>query len=397
MQSPSTRSSDLRRCPWALASAFAAAAAQAAFTPLTPLPAPRITASATAYPGGAFEVGNLRDGTVKTEYSSDSKGTGTFVEFEFEAPVRVGAFRHLDRNDPATITGSELVFADAGGSVVATVPVQHSGARGGETFCALPSPVTAQRVTWRVTKLGPQGYGTVGGAEIAFYSAGTPEAAPGQDTIEVRVLPIVDRAGDGLRQALRVTLNHLYAEAVEAVLRLDDAEPKSLGLLPGRQTLDLPVPAVTAETTTTLALEVAGQTVARAALRRTPVRPLTVYVLPHSHTDIGYTEIQTEIEDKQVQNLIRGMAIARRTADYPPGARFVWNVEELWAADLYLRRLGQAQREEFIASRPGGTGRAQRDVPERTDRPLPPRGAGPALPPGDATRRGRRACRWTQP
>jgi hypothetical protein len=99
-----------------------------------------------------------------------------------------------------------------------------------------------------------------------------------------------------------------------------------------------------------MALDVAGQPVVQTELRRQPVRPLTVYVLPHSHTDIGYTEIQTEIEDKQVQNLIAGMAIAKRTADYPPGARFVWNVEVLWAADLYLRRLGEAQRVDFLSA-----------------------------------------------
>jgi len=77
-----------------------------------------------------------------------------------------------------------------------------------------------------------------------------------------------------------------------------------------------------------------------------PVRRLTVYILPHSHTDIGYTEIQTEIEDKQVNNLLKGIAYARQTAANPPGSRFVWNVEVLWAADLYLRRLNESQRQE---------------------------------------------------
>ena len=57
-----------------------------------------------------------------------------------------------------------------------------------------------------------------------------------------------------------------------------------------------------------------------------PVPKLTVYILPHSHTDIGYTEIQSAIEDRQVKNLVDGIAHARRTANYPEGARFVWNV-----------------------------------------------------------------------
>jgi len=79
-----------------------------------------------------------------------------------------------------------------------------------------------------------------------------------------------------------------------------------------------------------------------------PVRKLTVYILPHSHTDIGYTEIQTNIEIKQVNNLLQGIAYARKTKDYPEGSRFIWNVEVLWAADLYLQRMNEQQRKDFF-------------------------------------------------
>lgn len=332
------------------ASLLAASAGFADFTPLTPVPTPRLVASSPAYPGGAFEAAHILDGVPKTEYSSNARGTETFLELEFAAPTRVGAFRHVDRNDPATIAASELVFTDADGGVVATVPVSHVNQRGGETFFVLPSPATARRVKWRVTKVGPQGHGTVGGAELGFFLVGPTEPTPARDTVEVKQVPILRRDGTGRVQTLRVTVNHPYAEPAEAVLRLEGAEPRTLRLQPGRQTIELTAPAVAADAPVALALEVAGQLVVRTTLERRAVRPLTVHVLPHSHTDIGYTEIQTEIEDKQVQNLISGMAIARRTASYPPGARFVWNVEVAWAADLYLRRLGEAQRKEFLAA-----------------------------------------------
>lgn len=83
-----------------------------------------------------------------------------------------------------------------------------------------------------------------------------------------------------------------------------------------------------------VAIEAGGKTLAARAFTLKPQRKLTVYILPHSHTDIGYTEIQTRIEQKQVDNLLQGIAYARQTASYPEGARFVWNVEVLWAADL---------------------------------------------------------------
>jgi len=106
--------------------------------------------------------------------------------------------------------------------------------------------------------------------------------------------------------------------------------------------------AFTTPTKQQISVEVDGKTVASREIALRPVKKLTVYVTPHSHTDIGYTEIQTAIEKKQVQNLVDGMAAAKRTADYPPGARFVWNVEVLWAADLYLHRLNEQQKADFL-------------------------------------------------
>ncbi|MEJ2701003.1 MAG: hypothetical protein P8Z79_01030, partial [Sedimentisphaerales bacterium] len=106
--------------------------------------------------------------------------------------------------------------------------------------------------------------------------------------------------------------------------------------------------AVQSEAKRTVTVAVDGKTIASREVTLKPVRKLTVYITPHSHTDIGYTEIQTAIEKKQVQNLLDGIAAAKRTASYPEGARFVWNVEVLWAADLYLNRLDEQQRVMFL-------------------------------------------------
>lgn len=318
------------------------------FTSLIPLPAPHIMESANTYPNTNYRVAHLIDGDPKTEYSSDSKGTETFVEFRFPEVVNVGAFQHIDRNDPATIAASELIFMDDAGTIIKSISVMHDNHPKGQTGIVLPEPVKAQRVKWCVTQLGPQNYGTVGGAEITFFTAGPPEATPVQDTIEVKQLPVLHKSPSGPAQPLRVTLTHPYAESADAFLHLEGMKPYPLKLKFGAQTITIPTPVVAAKTMATIALEVAGKRLAKTDIYRLPVAPLTVYVLPHSHTDIGYTEIQTAIEDKQVQNLLTGMEAARRTADYPEGARFVWNVEVLWAADLFLRKLGEEAQQQFF-------------------------------------------------
>ncbi len=318
------------------------------FTRLVALPAPKIIASAEAYPGGGYEAANLTDGETRTEYSSAGKGTNTFVEFDFGAPTLIAGFRHVDRNDPAIVAASELVFSDAGGKVVATVPVAHANKRAGVTFVALPSAVTAQRARWRITEVGPQRHGTVGGAEIAFFTAAQPEPAPRGITLEAKAVPVVEKRKGAPVQPLHVTINYPYVEPLDAMVRVEGLDPQPLRLELGTHSFDAAIPAVQSKKTLKVSVEVARQTVVKSEAKLKPARHLVIYILPHSHVDIGYTELQTDVEKKQMRNLARALEIARATANYPEGARYKWNSEVLWAVESYLRQASPEQQREFI-------------------------------------------------
>ena len=153
-----------------------------------------------------------------------------------------------------------------------------------------------------------------------------------------------------MMQPVLVTLRHFGGEE-QASVQMEGAEPTRLALKSGEQTVELQTPAVSEETKQKVLLQVAGKVASAQIVTIKPVRKLTVYILPHSHTDIGYTEIQTAIENKQVNNLVEGIAYARQTASYPEGARFVWNVEVLWAADLYLQRLDDKANSRHFSRR----------------------------------------------
>ena len=129
------------------------------------------------------------------------------------------------------------------------------------------------------------------------------------------------REQDGrMVQPVLVTLRH-FGEDTDAVVRLQDGPATTLRLKSGLQEVELMAGAVETETKRQVMVEVDGKTVASREITLKPVKKLTVYIPPHSHTDIGYTEIQTDIEDKQVQNLVDGMAAAKRTAELSARAR----------------------------------------------------------------------------
>ncbi|MBN1851320.1 MAG: hypothetical protein JW829_01300 [Pirellulales bacterium] len=77
-------------------------------------------------------------------------------------------------------------------------------------------------------------------------------------------------------------------------------------------------------------------------------RTWDIYLLPHSHVDIGYTKLQTEVEQDHWRFLEQAIEMARNTANYPPGAQFKWNVEVLWAVESYLKQASPQQRQTLI-------------------------------------------------
>ncbi|MGL6179911.1 MAG: glycoside hydrolase family 38 C-terminal domain-containing protein [Tannerellaceae bacterium] len=66
------------------------------------------------------------------------------------------------------------------------------------------------------------------------------------------------------------------------------------------------------------------------------LRKWTVFIYPHSHVDIGYTNTQENVAIIHKRNLDTAMVLHEQTKDYPDGARFVWNTEVTWPVERYL-------------------------------------------------------------
>lgn len=318
----------------------------ASFTPLIPVAPPRPIIQNLA-PGSGFAVSNLFDGKLKTEYASHDEGTNTTVSFQFAGPTRITGLRHVDRNDPATIANSEMDFFDESGKKLLTAQIVHTNKKAGETLFMLPTPVTASRGTWRVTAQGNKGLFSLGGAELSFFTSRENDALPKLDTLDVRILPFLRRDGT---QPIQVEIEHHYLEPAQVSVRIAQQEAKTVKLSSGANKFEWAIPQVRSKQSVPVQVQFEGKSIISSNMAQVPVRAMTVYILPHSHTDIGYTEIQTAIEDKQVKNVVDGMAAAKRTANYPEGSRFIWNVEVGWAADLYLQRMSPQQRAEFLGA-----------------------------------------------
>ncbi|MCX7872073.1 MAG: glycoside hydrolase [Verrucomicrobiae bacterium] len=319
------------------------------YEPLLKIPTPRILTNSISY-SGSYAVERIIDGNPRTEYSSRGDGTNTFIEFDFGAAFKIAAFRHTDRNDPATVAESELVFKDTQDKVISKARIVHVNKRGGETFYILPQVVTARRVRWQVTKLGPQNFGTVGGAEIEFFEPGAPQEVPLKTTIKPEVLPMVE-IKDGVRtRTLKLKVDYPYALNASAFLRiegLETVENRIVELKPGASVFEFSIPETfTKKLVVSLESEGVEITKQKVEAEKPPVKE--IYILPHSHVDIGYTAVQPDVVKKQNENIDIAIELIRKTANYPDGSKFVWNVEVLWPVENYLREASTEKQKEFI-------------------------------------------------
>jgi len=72
-------------------------------------------------------------------------------------------------------------------------------------------------------------------------------------------------------------------------------------------------------------------------------------VIHHSHTDIGYTDLQSRIERRHVDFIRQALAIAETTADRrgPAFDGFAWTCESMWGVERFLAAATADERERF--------------------------------------------------
>jgi len=189
---------------------------------------------------------------------------------------------------------------------------------------------------------------TAGGALCATatwdIARGQPES-PSRPPLATPVRALT-RTDKGWRQPLQISLSNSGDSAI-AITKLDGVEIDRRTINAGTNVFEIYLQPLSTARSSTVSVEVNGSRQVESVTIK-PVRKMLIYVLPHSHHDLGYTDLQADVEEKQMLNIRRGIDLARKTADYPAGSRFVWNLEVLWGADLYLKRRPQEEKAEFV-------------------------------------------------
>jgi len=84
--------------------------------------------------------------------------------------------------------------------------------------------------------------------------------------------------------------------------------------------------------------------------------PKTIYLIHHSHTDIGYTALQHQVERWHVDFIRQALDII--STDSSSGANnggFKWTCETFWAVEKFLERVSPGEKDRFIEAVRAGT------------------------------------------
>ncbi|MFI7615896.1 glycoside hydrolase family 38 C-terminal domain-containing protein [Nonomuraea terrae] len=139
--------------------------------------------------------------------------------------------------------------------------------------------------------------------------------------VRVAVLPLFTHDG---RQAVRVSSTEPLTHVLVGV---DSASGTDVTLL---------MPEVDAPRVLTLECRDDAGVVGSAEVTVTPQRRWSVFVVHHSHLDIGYTDPQGTVLRHHLDYLDTALRLAEESASWPDDAKFRWSVESSWPALKWL-------------------------------------------------------------
>jgi glycosyl hydrolase family 38 len=188
-------------------------------------------------------------------------------------------------------------------------------------------------------------------AELVAGTCGV-DAAAGEVRMRVGGLPLLRRGEDGTRrQAVRAVIDWPHAPATVTIsLRCDGAlaEQRDVALATGRNRVLLLAPDNRRTRAAAVTLSENRTELLSASFGLAPEREWTVYLVHHSHLDIGYTDAQGTVMRNHRSYLDQVLDLSAATAGWPDDARFRWNIEAHWPLQDWIRLRPAATADAFF-------------------------------------------------
>lgn len=168
-----------------------------------------------------------------------------------------------------------------------------------------------------------------------------------QPSLDIRQNMVVIKEGDKRWHNVVLEILHLGPEE-EIVIHIEDNEKTGV-LQTGYNRLDVNMPMVEGTTPYEAEIKIGDRKEVVKNFSMAPVKEWEVYLVQHTHSDIGYTRPQSEILGEHLRYIDHALDYCDATDHYDNEAKFRWTCETLWSVKEYLQRRPQKQIDRLIA------------------------------------------------
>jgi hypothetical protein len=167
--------------------------------------------------------------------------------------------------------------------------------------------------------------------------------------LSAEVIPALIRGKDkGLRQPVKLMIANTGGGKQAVDLLVDGQNTGKITLQKGINSIETDLPEVSAEKEINIGLSAGAKPLDQLSAKAFPVRIRTIYLMQHTHTDIGYTKPQTEILAEHIRYIDYAIEYCELTEEYPDDAKFRWTCEAAWAVKEYIMNRPKEQIDKFI-------------------------------------------------
>ncbi|MEN8247555.1 MAG: glycoside hydrolase family 38 C-terminal domain-containing protein [Bacteroidota bacterium] len=157
---------------------------------------------------------------------------------------------------------------------------------------------------------------------------------------------VVVKEIDKLFHSISVDFIHIGDET-DATITIGDKVTKTT-LITGFNKLEIYLPKVKKKKTLKALVKIGNEKTSRIPFKLEPVKEWEIFMVQHTHTDIGYTRPQTEILPEHLRFIDHALDYCDQTDDYPDAAKFRWTCETSWSVREYLRTRPQEQIDRLL-------------------------------------------------
>lgn len=182
-------------------------------------------------------------------------------------------------------------------------------------------------------------------------SAGSPVwymtfESPIREQLKAVQVPAVANHGGNQYDLAEFMITHL-GKAAKSTIALSNGMKQTVDVALGYNSYLVRIPVVKQEGMIRAKMELDGK-VMEASFAVKPVRNWTIYLVEHTHTDVGYAEPQQKIMAEQLRYIDYAIDYCEMTNNYPNDAKFRWTCETAWAVKEYLKTRPKSQVDKLL-------------------------------------------------